>query len=129
MSSKKVQDLIQSWISQTFQLERLDQLAKGSIFLRVAYAELIGNINYALLHEPASGDEMIVIAQIAYPLTLPGRKAAIAESFRHFANKLDDFLSTSNTARILGSMDFVGDIASAALRGQRTTQRVTVPKA
>ena len=73
-------------------------------------------------------DEHIAVGGQRYPLTPSGRKAAIAESFRHAANKIDDFLSTTNVAILLAEMDFIGDIAVAALRRSRTTQRVTVPK-
>lgn len=104
-------------IDGIFQLDRLDRLAQGSSFLRVAYAELIANVNYAILHEPQVDDPnvAIVIAGISYPLTPAGRKGAVAESFRHFANKLDDFLSTANVRNILGMMDLVADLAKAAI--------------
>lgn len=104
-------------IDSIFQLDRLDKLALGSSFLRVAYAECIANINYAILHEPQEGDPnvMIAIGGVRYPLTPAGRKAAVAESFRHMANKLDDFLSVANIATILGELDFIADIAKAAI--------------
>ena len=117
---------VKELIEATFQLDRLEKLAMGSVFLRVAYAELIGNLNYAMIHEECEtlGTETITIANIAYPLTLKGRKAAMAESFRHFSNKLDDFLSAANVSTILGSMDLVKDIASSALSGSRVSQTV-----
>ena len=118
---ERVKDLIEA----TFQLDRLERLCRGSSFLRVAYGELIGNLNYCILHQlTEKGNESIVIANISYPLTMKGRKAAMAESFRHFANKLDDFLSTANVSTILGSMDLVSDISRAALTGSRVSQTV-----
>lgn len=118
-------------VEVTFQLDRIERLSQGNLFLKIAYAQLIGNLNYAALHQRVSeGDPLagIRIASINYPFSPQGRKAAMAESFRHFASKLDDFLSTANIAAVLGSIDWVGDIASAALRGSRVTQRVRLPK-
>lgn len=114
---KSLTEFADDMISQLFQLERLDKLAEGSVFLKVAYAGLIGNINYAILHNKTEidGSAGIVIANITYPFTLEGRKAAIAESFRHFSNKLDDFLSVTNITAILGELDFIADVAKAAI--------------
>ena len=124
---KKVADALTQFVGTAFQLNRLDELAKGSVFLKIAYAELIGNVNYSMLHEPAVGNEYIAVGGRQYPLTLRGRKAAIAESFRHFSNKLDDFLSTANIATLLGSMDLVSDISRAALMGTKVSQNVKAP--
>ena len=123
--SAKPEERVKELIEATFQLDRLERLCIGSVFLRVAYAELIGNLNYCMLHQKTSNEnERIVIATIAYPMDLAGRKAAMAESFRHFANKLDMFLSTTNVSNLLGSMDFIKDISKSALAGSRVIQSV-----
>jgi len=113
---KEIEKTASSIIDGIFQLDRLDRLAQGSSFLRVAYAELIANVNYAVLHEPQVDDPnvSIVIANVSYPLTPAGRKGAVAESFRHFANKLDDFLSTTNALAICGYRNDVWWMRSAA---------------
>ena len=115
--ANKLVDTLSSWIDTTFQLDRLETLCVGSIFLRAAYAQLIVHINYAMLHEPQIDDPNVVIkiADISYPLTLEGRKGAIAESFRHFGTKVDTFLNAANVSTILGSIDFAVDIAKAVL--------------
>ena len=114
MSSKGLA-IIKKWVDQTFQLDRLDHLATKSVFISAAYSELIANINYCMLMEDIKEMRHITIANIAYPVTMQGRKAAIAESFRHMANKLDDFLSVANITSILGSIDFIADVAKAAV--------------
>ena len=122
-------DALGDVVSQTFQLERLDRLCSGSVFLRCAFAELIANLNYCMLHDVTDidGGAAIVIANIRYPINPMGRKAAMAESFRHMANKLDDYMSTTNVRNVLLAMDQVGDIAIAALRGTKVSQNVKAP--
>ena len=134
MSAKpsKPEERVKDIIESLFQMERLDRLCMGSVFLRVAYAELIGNINYAILaqrqddpHAPSNPEvSSILVGNIQFPITARGRFGAAAQSFRHFANKLDDFLSTANASSVLGSVDFVSDIARAALTGSKVTQTV-----
>ena len=126
---ERVKDIIES----LFQMERLDRLCMGSVFLRVAYAELIGNINYAILaqrqddpHDPSNPEvTSILVGNIQFPITARGRFGAAAQSFRHFANKLDDFLSAANVSTVLGSVDFVKDIAMSTLTGTRVSQSTT----
>ena len=135
MSAKKPEKLelrVKEIIESTFQMDRLDRLCMGSVFLRVAYAELIGNINYALLcqrqdtpHDPSNpAVSSILIGNIQFPITARGRFGAAAQAFRHFSNKLDDFLSVANVSTVIGSVDFMSDIAKAALTGSKVTQTV-----
>ena len=104
-------------IDEIFQLERLEELAKGNTFVRAAYAQCIAHINYALLQQPNPENPglRITISDVTYPLTLDGRKGAIAESFQHMAEKLDQYLNINNVASILGQLDFAADIAKSML--------------
>ena len=129
----KVLDALGKAVGQTFQLDRLDELCSGSVLLRAAWAECIANINACMLIERLAegGDTAtpeitsIKIGNNQFPITPKGRKGAIAWSFWHMANKLDDYLSTANLRTLLVGMDFVKDIATATLTGTRVSQSTT----
>ena len=132
MSENKAFDKVQDVVSKTFQLDRIERLAKQNYLIAVAYAALIGNINYALLlTRQAEGNEAatpsvtsILIGNIQYPITPKGKFSAIAQAFRHFSNKLDDVISTTNIATAMQSVDFIKDISRSALQGSRVSQTV-----
>ena len=48
---KKLFDGIVNVIEVTFQLDRLERLCQGNLFLKLAYAQLIANLNYCAIHQ------------------------------------------------------------------------------
>jgi len=119
-------------VDNIFQLDRLDDLSKGSIYVRVAHAECICLINYVLLAQSEIQLEQIELFGITltaqtFPPTLEGKLDALSLIFAHVAGKLDDTISTMNASTVLSSVDFIADIAKAALTGTRVSQLQGLP--
>jgi len=105
-------------IDRIFQLDRLDALARQSMFVRVAYAEAICLINYVILAQSTIHLEQleflgITIASKEFKPTLQGKLDALSICFSHVAGKLDTTMNTMNASTVLNSLDFIGDIAAA----------------
>ena len=117
-----------SVIDSIFQLDRLDQLAKKSTFVAVAHAEAIMLANYVILAQSEIVLEQIelfgfTITAETFPPTFEGKMDALALVFSHVAGKLDATMNAINASQWMNSMDFIGDIAVAALRGPRTAPK------
>lgn len=117
--SKKV-DFVKKLITDLFQFERLDTLARRNPIVAISYAQLVAHLNYALLRV-GGGDEdkNITIAGIAFDGSTPqGKINACAEAFRHMANKIDDMMSTQFIGSILTAIQ-AGEIAKSAIGATR----------
>jgi hypothetical protein len=121
---KTLSNLANKIIDSIFQLERLDELSKKSTFVAVAHAEAIMLINYVILSRSEIVLEQIelfgfTITAETFPPTFEGKMDALALIFSHVAGKLDATMNAMNASQWMNSMDFIGDIAVAALRGPR----------
>lgn len=129
---KAITNLAENLIERFFQLDRLDELARGSSFIRIAHAELICLANYVILAQEEILLEELEIAGWTitghrYPPTLEGKTNAMSKVFGHVASKLDMALNTTNFARVLAELDFIGDIAKAAIPQTRYRYYAKIP--
>lgn len=113
---------IKEIIESMFQFERLDALSKKSSVVAIVHAELVCNINYALLDQPGTREVLIGEATPTidiggrhFEYDLESRLAAIAQAFRHSAVKLDQVITAETLADIMGALDFLPDILRSVI--------------
>ena len=130
---ESLSNVAQKVIDSIFQLERLDELAKKSTQIALAHAEAIMLANYVILAQSTIKLEQLEIFGVTltakeFPPTFTGKLDALALVFQHTAGKLDATINANNAKVWFNAIDFVGDIAQAALQGSRVSQTVTTPK-
>ena len=130
---ESLSNVAQKVIDSIFQLERLDELAKKSTQIALAHAEAIMLANYVILAQSEIKLEQLEIFGVTltaktFPPTFTGKLDALALVFQHTAGKLDATINANNAKVWFNAIDFVGDIAQAALTGTRVSQRVTTQK-
>ncbi len=108
-------------IDSIFQLERLDQLSNRSTQIALVHAEAIMLCNYVILSQSEIRLEQleifgVVIAAKTFQPDLRGKLDALALVFQHTAGKLDATINANNASTWFNSMDFITDIATAAIR-------------
>lgn len=135
--TENLREIAQNTVSAAFQLDRLEYLAERSNIFALVYAELIIHLDYCIIqgdyaHNRAVIDgEMQPVIEIAgfnFPLTLEGRKSAMAKAFEHAANQIDRVLALDSLKTLMLSMDTVVDLVKAGLTASRTMQYQGMPR-
>ena len=124
-----ISKVAQKVIDSIFQLERLDELAKKSTQIALAHAEAIMLANYVILAQSEIKLEQLEIFGVTltaktFEPTFTGKLDALALVFQHTAGKLDATINANNAKVWFNAIDFVGDIAQAALTGSKVSQSV-----
>jgi len=124
-----ISELATKIIDSIFQLDRLDALSKKSMFVTMAHAELICLINYVILSQSTIKLQQIevfgyVLAAKEFEPNLNGKLDALALCFSHVASKLDNMVGSEALSQVMQSMDWLGDIAKAAIPTTSTIKHV-----